>query len=503
MQLSSALAKLPGIARASLVMATRSNLALLGEAGVLHDSVDADRNDLLIQIEGDSDAGVSAALEQAVQALQAPPREQAAAGDDQAIAPLSIEMALDVLPEANLALISVPGEYAGPEAMKALRLGLNVMLFSDNVALEEEVRLKELARERGLLLMGPDCGTAMIGGTPLGFANQVRAGDIGCISASGTGLQQVACLVHRWGGGISQAIGTGSRDLSQQVGGITMLRALQLLADDEKTRVIVLISKPPHPRVAELVLAEAAALKKPVVICFIGMHGHGARHENVHAVRTLDEAARAACALAGRVVPSAPVVGGPGARPRSLQGRQRYIRGLYCGGTFCYEASLLLGETFPAVWSNAAVESTKLLIDAWQSREHSVVDLGDDLFTRGRPHPMIDHRMRNERIVLEASDPDVAVILFDVVLGYGAHPDPAGEMLPSLQAARAAATKRGQDIAFVGFVCGTEKDPQNFGQQETALQQAGVTLATSNAEAVRVAAAIAGRTEIETEVRAR
>jgi FdrA protein len=489
MQLADGIAKLLGVERASVLMASEANLDLMREAGLLTGQVDAGANDLLIAVRAKTDAAVAAAMSHAERALKEEPRATRGAAPGEP-PPRSIEMAVAAAPAANLALISTPGEYAAAEATKALRLGLNVMLFSDNVALEDEVALKKLARQRELLVMGPDCGTAIIDGVPLAFANVVRRGPIGCVGASGTGLQQVTSLVDRLGVGVSQAIGTGSHDLSEAVGGITMLQGIAALGADADTRVIVLISKPPAPRVAEWVLAAASWVGKPIVVNFVGADPAAIKGKNLHPVRTLEDAARAAAALArgrkplnkGGATPAAPRIG--------FRPGQRYVRGLYSGGTFCYEASLLLGEALGRVWSNAPVKAADKIADVWKSREHTLIDLGDDVFTRGRPHPMIDHRLRNERIVAEAADPEVAVILFDVVLGYGAHPDPAAEMVPAIKAAQARAAKGKRRIAFVGFVCGTAGDPQNLAGQEAALRKAGVVLAESNAAAVR----LAGRT---------
>jgi len=491
MQLADGLAKLPGVDRASVLMASEANLGLMRDAGLLEGRIDAGPNDLLIALQAKTDATVAAAMAHAEKALKEEPSSAAGARTPGETAPRSIEMAASAMPGANLALISTPGEYAAAEATKALRLGLNVMLFSDNVAVDDEVALKTFARDRDLLVMGPDCGTAIIDGVPLAFANVVRRGAIGCVGASGTGLQQVTSLADRLGLGISQAIGTGSHDLSEAVGGITMLQGIKLLAADPETKVIVLVSKPPALRIAERVLAAASRVGKPVVVNFVGADPKVIKGRNLFAATTLEDAARAAAALVRGRKPS-PRGGTTPALPRlKLAAGQRYVRGLYSGGTFCYEASLLLGEALGRVWSNAPVNAADRIDDVWRSRGHTVIDLGDDVFTRGRPHPMIDHRLRNERLVAEADDPEVAVVLFDVVLGYGAHPDPAGEMVPAIKAAQARAAKRKRRIAFVGFVCGTAADPQNLAGQEAALRKAGVLLAASNAAAVRLAARIA------------
>jgi len=491
MQVSAMLAKLPGLEQASAIMASANNVSLLKEAGLLTGTVEACANDLLIALQGADDA-LDAAMAAAESALNQNPPPVTGNGKSFGMAPRSIEMGLGNMVGANLALISTPGEYAAAEALKALSLGLNVMLFSDNVELKDEIALKRYAQAHDLIVMGPDCGTAIINGIPLAFANVVRRGAIGVVAASGTGLQQVTCLINRWGKGISQAIGTGGHDLHREVGGISMLQGLKALATDQSTSVIVLISKPPSPEVAERVLEVAGKAGKPVVVNFLGADPDGIRRPNVFAARTLEDAAAAAVALAdGRRPDEDRSERQPFARPPRLAHGQRYLRGLYSGGTFCYEASLLLKKSLGQVYSNTPVDPGDRLDDVWTSKGHTVIDLGDDLFTRGRPHPMIDHRLRNERILKEAGDPDVAVILLDVVLGYGSHPDPASEMVPVIQKAKDLADKEGRHLVVVGFVCGTSLDPQDLAMQEAALREAGITLAESNAQAVRLAAAVA------------
>ena len=490
MQLSASLKTRPGIEEASAIVATAGNLALLREVGLLEGDMTPQPSNLLVIARAKTAASGEAALDAAAEALSAQAPAATGSGPT-AMAPRSIQMAFAEATGANLAVVSVPGEYAAAEAEKALRLGLNVLLFSDNVPVDDEIALKRLAASRGLLLMGPDCGTAIIDGVPLAFANNVRRGPIGCVAASGTGLQQVTALVDRLGSGVSQAIGTGGRDLSEAVGGLTMLAGLARLAADRDTKVIVLISKPPAAAVAQRVLAQASKARKPVVVCFVGADPAAIRGKDLYPVATLDEAARTAVALAqGKSAPKRAAARRftVGARlARGLKPGQRYVRGLFSGGTFCYEASLVLGSALGRVWSNAPVRAEDELDDPWKSREHTLVDLGDDAFTRGRPHPMIDHGLRNERIVREARDPAVAVILLDVVLGHGAHPDPAAAMAPAL----AAVAKGKQEIALVASVCGTETDPQGLAKQEQALREHGVILGASNAEAARIAAAIA------------
>ena len=494
MELSARLAGCPGITRAAAVMASKANLDLLVEAGLASAAVQPRPHDILLVIEGNDESSIGNAMKQAQSALHGSDSPPAISRSGFEAKSSSIAMAVEEMPSSNLALISTPGEYAVMEAMKALRLGLNVMLFSGNISIEDEIVLKRCGRDRGLLVMGPDCGTAILNGVPLGFANVVRRGSIGVIGASGTGLQEVTCLIDRAGLGISQAIGAGGRDLSERVGGIAMLQALGLLDADESTHVIVLISKPPAPAVAKLIREAAEKSRKPVVISFLGAQPDNVAGHNIHAAATLEDAAQLAVLLAGGKTPgkSANAISpalAQAARERAsrLSPRQKYVRGLYSGGTLCYEALNLLGYELGPIWSNTPLDPAFALTDVWTSRDHTVVDLGDDRFTRGRPHPMIDPRLRNERIMAEAADGDTAVILVDVVLGYGAHADPAS----AVAAAIARAREKNGHAAFVASVCGTAGDHQSLEREQRILQSAGVLLAPSNAAAARVAAQIA------------
>jgi FdrA protein len=403
--------------------------------------------------------------------------------DGETYRPTTIAEGVAELRGANLVLISTPGPYATAEALKALKAGLHVFLFSDNVPLEDEIELKRIARSKRLLLMGPDCGTAILDGVPLGFANAVRRGDIGLIGATGTGLQQVTALIDRAGGGVSQAIGVGGRDLDQRVGGVMMLAALERLASDDSTKVIVLLSKPPAPLVAARVLGAARLTGKPIVVNFLGTDPEVLRPTGAMPAVTLEDAAEMAVALS-RGDPTVPSDSGLAedeltavrAQTDPLLPEQREIRGLYSGGSLADEAKIVLKNEVGPV-----------------AAAHEVIDLGGDEFTRGRPHPLIDPRLRGEHIVAAARESTVAVILLDVVLGYGAHPDPGGALVPAIEEAREAARNAGRHLAIVASVCGTERDPQGLVQQEARLADAGVLLARSNARATRLAAAIISR----------
>jgi FdrA protein len=486
MQLQCSLAALPGLLDAGVVMGTDANKDILAASDLLPPQAqDAAADDLVIVVRAADDASAQAALEQ-VDALLAQRRAGVELG--QAYRPKSLESAVQILPAAHWVLVSVPGRYAAGVARQALRLDRNVFLYSDNVSLDDEIALKQMASQKGLLVMGPDCGTAIVNGVGLGFANRVRRGSIGLVAASGTGLQQVTVGIHQLGGGITHALGTGGRDLSLAVGAVTARQALDLLQRDPETRVIVLISKPPSSQVADELLRMARAAGKPVVVDFIGYAPPARQVDNLHFAETLDETAALAVELATDKTdgqrPGTPGFDESVAPDRFARG-QRYLRGLFSGGTLAYEALLLLQDYVPIVYSNAPLKKEYRLANSMVSQEHTVVDLGEDEFTVGRLHPMLDNDLRLRRLEQEADDPEVAIILLDVVLGYGAHPDPAGELAPAIASARAEAEKAGRYLEVVAVVTGTDEDPQDVDVQVTQLQAAGARVETRNDLAVR------------------
>jgi FdrA protein len=479
--------QLPGVEDAGVVMGTDANKELLRDAGLLTAEASTARaDDLILVIRAISDKVAAGALTHA-ETLLAQRRAPTAVGSYR---PKTVAAAAQMLTVANLALISVPGRFAAGVAKDALGAGLHVMLFSDNVPIEAEIELKQTAASRGLLVMGPDCGTSILGGAGLGFANRVRRGSVGIVGASGTGIQEVASLVHRGGGGISQAIGTGGRDLNRAVRGMTALQGLAALAADPGTEVIVLISKPPAPDVASHLLGAAQRISKPVVVNFVGASVPAA--EGVHVAHTLEDAAQQAVTLATGEAPHWPHWEAlPAQEAGRLASTQKYVRGLYSGGTLCYEALLLLPRYVGPVYSNTPLDPSYALESALRSRAHSVVDMGSDELTVGRLHPMLDLDLRCQRLAREASDPEVAVILLDVVLGYGAHPDPTRDLAGAIREARARAQAAGRWLPVVVSVCGTDEDPQNYEAQVAALVDAGATVQVSNARAVRLAGLIA------------
>ena len=500
MKVSTQVMAIPGIQTASVVMASASNIENL--AGVGLGSYEVRPNDLIVAVSGSDEACV-AALARADEML----KESAAGGGDESVGaaqPItSLQMAVSKDPARNFALVSVPGDYAAAEAMKALRLGMDVMIFSDNVPVESERTLKLYARDHDLMVMGPDCGTAIVNGVPLGFANVVRRGPIGVVGASGTGTQEVTVRIHQLGSGVSQALGTGGHDLAASIGGISMLHGLKALDKDPDTKVIVLVSKPPAPDVAAAVLGAAEASSKPVVAIFLGADPDSITRNGVHGAACLSQAADMAVALAKGEKPQRRPIALADEVKRKITGlsramapTQRYVRGIFSGGTFCFEAQLIHTAAGIPAFSNAPSAGNRKLEQVGRSLENTIIDMGDDEFTQGRPHPMIDPSLRDARIREEVSDPSTAVVLFDVVLGYGSAADPTAGLVGAIGSAKAKAQAEGRQVVFIGYVCGTDQDPQNGAAIVAALKSAGVFVASSNAEAaVWSAAIIADRKE--------
>jgi FdrA protein len=493
MTVSAKVSAVPGIDAASVVMASATNVENLARAGLGDFAVRP--NDLVVAVSG-TDEACAEALQKADELLSAK-----AGGDDErtgARQPItSIQLAVAKDPAHNFALISVPGDYAASEAMKALRLGLDVMIFSDNVPVESELALKRFAQERNLLVMGPDCGTAILNGVPLGFANMIRRGPIGVVGASGTGTQEVTVRIHQLGSGVSQALGTGGRDLAAAIGGISMLQGLKALDEDPDTKVIVLVSKPPAPDVAAAVLGAAEACSKPIVAIFLGADAGSITRNGVHGADYLAQAADMAVALAKGQTPQRKAIALSSEAQRKIKEvsqamapGQRYVRGIFSGGTFCYEAQLIHAAAGITVFSNAPTAGNRKLENVDKSVEHTIIDMGDDEFTQGRPHPMIDPSLRDTRVREEIADPSTAVVLFDVVLGYGASADPTAGLTGCIGRAKAKAHTEGRRVAFIGYVCGTDQDPQNRAAIVDELQPAGVFVASSNAEAAIWSAAL-------------
>lgn len=477
--------KMSGIEDSSVVMGTKENLAILKNAGLLISDVEnADDTDLLIVVKASNENDAATAVNNVAALLKELRNKKS---KEEKFTPKSFDSALSIMPDANLSLISIAGKYAAAEALKAIENNMHVMIFSDNVSIEEELMLKQMAEKKNLLVMGPDCGTAIINGIPLAFANVVNSGNIGLVGASGTGLQEVTSIISMNGGGISQAIGTGGRDVKKDIGGIMFISALKALANDDKTKVICLVSKPPHAEVLQKIADVVKSIKKPVVAVFIGANKDVIEKSGAIAAQNLEEAALFAVALAEEKNLDA-VHASLSQRSKEIQKlateiaektKGKYLRGLFSGGTLCDEAQLQIKNSIGNVYSNTPLNPDFKLKDVWKSKAHTILDLGDDEFTAGRPHPMIDFSLRNKRIIDEAKDKEVAIIMLDVVLGYGSNLHPDEELVPAIKQAKIISP----DLQIICSITGTDKDPQNFNKVKTALENAGVIVMPSNVAA--------------------
>jgi FdrA protein len=472
MQISSALTASSGVRQALVAMATPVNLALLSDMD-FETPVDASPNDLVVAFVAEDDESLAAALDQLERELTGPatPTARTPGSPDVAVAPRTTATAARTA-GTGLALVSTPGPYAFVEAMDALDAGLSVLVFSDNVPVEHEVRLKRYAADRGLLVMGPDCGTAVVGGVGLGFANVVRPGPVGLVAASGTGAQQMMCLLAAAGVGISHCLGVGGRDLSGDVGGAATHAAMDALDADPDTRLIVVLSKPPAVEVAEEVRAHAAKLSTPVLVAPLGPHAP-------------DLTVVAEDVLAHLAVPVPEWPTWEPSQPLAPPGDGGWLRGLFSGGTLCVEALVVAASVLGPVRSNIPLRPEWTV--GTVAEGHTMLDLGADEYTLGRPHPMLDPGPRVGMLEREAADPRTAVLLLDVVLGHGAHPDPAAELAPAIRSA----LRRPEPLSVVVSLVGTPEDPQGLTDQASALRSAGAWVYLSNAAAARHAARLA------------
>jgi FdrA protein len=478
MAISRSVSDVEGVDAALVAMATDLNVALLADLGFdTSAAAGAGPNDLLVAIRASGDGALQAGLAQLERALEAGRQPASGGGFGEPPRPRTVGTAAS-RGAHRLALISVPGRHAFVEAMDALRTGMHVMVFSDNVPVDQEVALKEEAARRGLFVMGPDCGTAVVAGVGLGFANVVRPGPVGIVGASGTGIQQLCCLLDDAGVGITHALGVGGRDLSAAVGGASTLAAVAALDADPATRVVAIVSKPPDDRVAMRVREAAARCQTPVVFAFLGPGQPDLTATSAEVTGILGHAPREPSSWPSRT---------------RREPRSGALRGLFAGGTLCEEAMVIAADALGPVRSNVPLRPDWRLPASLEADGHVMIDFGDDELTRGRPHPMIDQTLRAERIRAEAADPGTAVLLLDVVLGHGAHPDPAAELAPALAAASERAAADGRDLAVVVSLCGTRGDPQGRDRQATALLEAGASVHLSNADAAGTAVGLVER----------
>jgi len=501
LHLSQQARQIDGIIDAAVVMATSTNKEMLASLNLLaQEGKVATSNDMIIALSANS----TDAIDSGVRKI-----EELFTMSDQTreIRYRSVNEAVRSLPGANLALISTPGDHARELVLSALDNGLNVHLFSDHVPQHVELEIKEYARSKGLLIMGPGAGSAIIRGKAVGFANAVHRGNVGIVAAAGTGLQEVSVLVNDVGLGVSEALGAGGGDVKEEIGGISVLQEIEVLERDQETQIIVVVSKPPDQPVRTKILDYVCSTAvKPIVACFLGSEDYEVPIEGrgrVRLTRTLHGAVREIIKLTNSTCDPKLLAMDPTSLQsvaeqnwKNLVQSQRYLRGLFTGGTLAYEALVILDGLVGDVHSNSPLKKWLKLPNAFASYKDSIIDLGEEEFTAGRPHPMIDPTLRNMRLLTEARDPEVALIMMDVMLGYGSNPDPAGIMIDSIRKAQQLSKDSGRVLPILAHVCGTDQDPQKRANQEAKLLDVGVSLFPTNALMVAAAALIARRGEI-------
>ena len=474
MALSTKINQLPMIEQAMIGMGTDMNKQVIENVGLMTEEIKtATKADLILVIQTKNEND----LVEAFAAVEVIRNTKTIDSNDNNDAYSSLDRAVQENEASNLVIFSIPGEYVAKEVKKALDHDKNIMIFSDNVSIEEELALKQYAHEKQLLVMGPDCGTAIINGVGLCFANKVRRGNIGIVAASGTGSQEVSTQIDTHGSGVSQLIGVGGRDLSEKIGGIMMADGLAMLSEDEETKVIVLISKPPAKSVQDKIIQQAAQINKPVVICFIGANLTGTQGNIVFTKNTKEAAIKAVETATGTAVTENKVNAIQDIIKSSeiFSPEQQYVRGLFAGGTICDEVFFIIQEQCKNVYSNVAGAVDSRIQFGEPLRENAMIDFGSDEYTQGHPHPMIDPTFRAAAIIEQSNNPEVAVLLLDFELGFGANENPVGGMMiDSIKQAKANAKKAGRNLEIVAYVLGTEADFQNKGKQLTELQEAGV-----------------------------
>jgi len=496
------------ILEASIIMATPTNKEILIRLGFRPSSVgEAQESDIIIAIRARDQKSVDLAVAEADRLLESP--AGASKQDESKVDDL--ESALRSMPDANLALLSIPGDHVREVSLKLIDLGINQQIFSDHVPVEDELEIKTLAAEMGVLILGPGAGTSIMNGKGIGFSNAVRTGPVGIVAAAGTGLQEVATLLDHCGIGVKHGLGVGGNDPKDKIGGIMMMQCIKMLESNPDVGIIGIVSKPPSPSVQEKIVSYLTrSAGKKYVLAFIG--GAGGDQKNggrIVQVNTLASAVLAIAkqlgrrqfemAIAATYVPPKDLMPSLEDEWRRLGPGQKRVRALYTGGTFTYEAEVILGSILAdePIYSNSPILNIKQLDDSFKSQDTSIVDLGEEEFTEGRPHPMIDPTVRKFRIAEEASDPSVAVLLMDFVLGYGSHPDPVGAVINEIDDAKRMAGKAGRHLCVVAHVCGTSDDLQGYSQSIDKLKGVGCVVLPTNALAAVASAAVARRGKVD------
>ena len=478
----------PGIEMGYIGMCNSTFRDVITDIGLMTDEIAAcSENDYVIVAEAESQEAFDLAVAEVDKSMETKDSGQETAEYD------TTDAALAAHPEVNLVQIAVPGDCALEEAKKALNAGKHICVFSNNVPFEDEREMKELAREKGLLCMGPDCGVANINGSALVLSSINNRGPFGIVGASGTGIQHVAAILHEAGSGVTQTIGVGGNDLKDPIGGISMLMGLDALEHDPETKYIIVISRKPGEKTLPVICDKLKSLSKPCVVLFMGCEREIVEATGSVWAENLDDCGIKALQLIGVDYSLGTEEELDAIAREAVEGmapEQKYVRGGYSGGTYMDEAMHAMYGEIGDVWSNCPLNPDYQLKDSYQSVENTVIDYGEEEFTLGRPHPAIDPSIRKPAVLREASDPKVAVICLDFILTPPGHPDPAGYLVEDIKKAQEMAAERGGKLVFIASVLGTTADFQNIRVQEQELRDAGVIVCTSNARAARLAGKI-------------
>lgn len=496
-----------GIVEAVVIMGTKTNKAVLVKLGFPSTKINqATESDLIIAIEAVDKGSVDSALRKVEELLHSDGSSDTSSSVSEN--PTDLDSALVSMSNANLALISIPGEYVKDLSIKLSNEGIHQQIFSDHVPLDDELTIKEYAAKKGVLVLGPGAGTSIINGKGIGFSNVLRKGPVGIIAAAGTGLQEVSSLLDQCDIGVKYGLGVGANDPKEKIGGLMMLEALKVLEELPDIEIMTIVSKPPSPRAKKKIIDYIVKNgKKKYVLAFLG-GGHDdslpkSTKSKIVQVTTLASAVFAVAGLTSNELYKQSLVRlhiEPEILQRSVAKewkgfgqQQKYIRALYTGGTFAYETQVILNGILKDLFSNAPTGRTKKLPQSSKSKKHSILDLGEEEFTQGRPHPMIDPTIRRLRLVEESQDPEVGVVMMDFVLGYGSNPDPVGAVLNEIGQVKATARKSGRYLSIVTHVCGTKRDPQGYDESIRKLENAGALVFPTNALAAIASAQIIAR----------
>lgn len=478
MVLSKKIAAISGVEEAAVMMGTDHNKELMFNSGILDSEKkkEASANDLIVGIKAENQDVIQEVLK-VIESEFSEKKQGSTKGKENKFK--NVEKAIEGVPDLNFAVVSIPGRFAKNEVMKCLRNNLNVLLFSDNVSYEDELQLKEYAREKKLLMMGPDCGTAIVNGVALGFANEMERGDIGLVGASGTGLQEVLSIIDHFNCGISQVLGTGGRDLKESIGAIMMLEGLEMLENDVNTNIIGIIAKASSRSSTLKLIERVKDFKKPVIACILGEDPKLFEGTNIEFIDNLQDTGIRVSSLSKKESLKLEKV--EGIRKENNR-KGKYLRALYSGGTLAYEAVLKMKDSLKDVYSNLEGEGVKILQNYEESQMHTILDMGDDYFTNGTPHPMIDPTLRSMRLKKEILDPETGVISLDCILGYGSHQDPAQEIISVIEEMRS----KVEIPTVVVSLCGTKRDYQGYEKSVKTLEEAGIIVARTNVQAVEI-----------------